>query len=164
MVLTFCLQMEFLMKSFRAIWFVLFCSLVAANNNDTVFGEGVDMDKFVAMKQLLTTPNEFEGKIVTIEGTIDSVCDKKGCWMMLSSGDSRLRVKVNDGEMVFPFNAKDKTAYATGKLEALIMSKEKAIAYLSHLAEDAGESFDPATVTGETTIYQLRPTGVVIKQ
>jgi hypothetical protein len=136
----------------------------AQTSKDDVFGSGVDMSLLVPIDLLLSEPHKYLDQSVTVEGKVVSVCDKKGCWMMLASGDHRLRIKVNDGEMVFPFNAKDKTAFATGKLEALKMSKERAIAYLSHLAEDAGESFDPATVTGETTIYQLRPTGVVIKQ
>lgn len=74
-----------------------------------------------------------------------------------------LRIKVKDGDMVFPFNAKGETAYATGKLVPIELSKEKAIAYLSHLAEEAKEEFDPSTVKGAMTIYQLSPTGVTIK-
>ncbi len=152
------------MKQFLLFILVSLSLSTHANNQDEVFGDGVDMDKLVAIETLLSSPDEFSEQTITVEGKVISVCDKKGCWMMITSGNKQLRIKVDDGDMVFPFNAKDKTAFATGKLEALTMSKDKAIAYLSHLAEDAGESFDPASVTGETTIYQLRPTGVVIKQ
>jgi len=134
---------------------------VTATKNET-FGTGANMSDITAIHALLEKPDAFADKEVTVQGTINSVCDKKGCWMMITSGDERLRIKVNDGEMVFPFNAKGKTAFATGKLESLPMKKDKAIAYLKHLAEDEGKTFDESTVKDDITLYQLRPTGVTI--
>ncbi len=131
--------------------------------NDEIFGSGADMSSLTPISQLLVDPESYTNKTVTVKGSIQSVCGNKGCWMTLSSDEQRLRIKVKDGEMVFPFNARGKIAYATGKLEALPMSKEKAIAYLSHMAEESDETFDPASVTGDITLYQLRPVGVTIK-
>ncbi len=128
------------------------------------FGQGADLSHLTAIGDVLGKPEAYLGKQITVTGKVVSVCDGKGCWMMLSSGDHRLRIKVKDGEMVFPFNAKDKTAFATGELVAMPMTQEKAIAYLSHMAEDEGKKFDPATVKGDTTIYQLKPVGVTIKR
>jgi hypothetical protein len=55
-------------------------------------------------------------KVVTISGTIDSVCSKQGCWMkfIANAGAKPFRIKVRDGDRVFPVSAKGKTAYATG--------------------------------------------------
>lgn len=75
-----------------------------------------------------------------------------------------LRIKVKDGDMVFPLTAKGKTAFATGQLSAKTLPKEKAIAYLQHMADEAKEDFDPASVTGPLTIYQLVPQGVTIAE
>ncbi|WP_144393789.1 DUF4920 domain-containing protein [Pleionea sediminis] len=135
-----------------------------AQAKSDVFGTGAKEADALAVNQVLETPDSFLDKEVTVAGEIVSVCDKKGCWMMLSSGDERLRIKVKDGEMVFPFNAKGKTAFATGKLEKMEMTREKAIAYLKHMAEDAGKEFDESTVKGDMTFYQLRPVGVTIKR
>ena len=128
------------------------------------FGTGADMTKLVAISTLLETPKSYLDKTVTVEGAIISVCKKRGCWMKLASDKKfqTLRIKVKDGDMVFPFNAKGKTAYATGKLVGIELDKEKAIAYLQHLAEEANEKFDESSVTEGMTIYQLSPTGVTI--
>jgi len=127
------------------------------------FGLGANMEKLVAIETLLNEPVKYLKSEVTVKGKIVSVCENKGCWMMLASGDKRLRIKVKDGEMVFPISAKDKTAFATGKLETMEMTREKAIAYLSHMAEDSGEDFDASSIEGDITLYQLRPVGVTIK-
>jgi len=138
-------------------------SVMALENKS--FGGGANMEKLEPISTILATPEKYLDKEITIAGTIVSVCSKRGCWMKLASDKKfqTLRIKVRDGEMVFPFNAKGETAYATGKLVPIKLTKEKAIAYLSHLAEEAKEEFDPKSVTGEMTIYQLSPTGVTIE-
>jgi hypothetical protein len=79
------------------------------------------------------------------------------------NGGARLRVKVDDGVMVFPVTAKGKLAVAEGTLEALPMRREQYVAWLSHLAEERGESFDAATVgEGPFRILQLKGTGAQI--
>ncbi len=123
------------------------------------------MDKLVPISTVLASPNNYLEKEITVAGTIVSVCSKRGCWMKLASDKKfqTMRIKVRDGDMVFPFNAKGQTAYATGILKPIELTKEKAIAYLSHLAQEAKEKFDPESVTGGMTIYQLSPNGVTIK-
>ncbi|NVJ59942.1 MAG: DUF4920 domain-containing protein [Gammaproteobacteria bacterium] len=148
------------------VLFVILGFLLMANavqSGDIQFGDGADMLVVTPVEQVLKSPDEFLGKPLTVQGTITSVCKKKGCWMVLSSNNNQIRIKVNDGEMVFPFNSRNKIAFATGTLEALEMTQEKAVGYLSHLAEDAGQPFDQSSVVGDTVVYQLRPTGVTIK-
>jgi hypothetical protein len=43
------------------------------------------------------------------------------------------------------------------------MTKEQAIAQLKHEAEENGKKFDPASVTGPVTAYQIAGTGAVIE-
>jgi hypothetical protein len=78
-------------------------------------------------------------------------------------GGARMRVKVDDGVIVFPVDAKGKTAVAEGTLEAINMSREQYVGWLQHLAEERGQPFDPKTVgEGPFKIYQLRGTGARI--
>lgn len=143
--------------------YVLSCTSFALENKS--FGSGADMQKLVAISTLLDSPKQYLDKDVTVAGTIVSVCSKRGCWMKLASDIKfqTLRIKVKDGDMVFPFNARGEKAYATGKLSPIKLTKEKAIQYLAHLAKEAKEEFDPSSVTGDMTIYQLVPTGVTIE-
>ncbi len=153
------------MKSFAifVIFYTLSSTSFALENKS--FGTGANMQKLVAISTLLDSPQQYLDQEVTVAGTIVSVCSKRGCWMKLASDKKfqTLRIKVKDGDMVFPFNARGETAYATGKLSPIKLTKDKAIQYFSHLAEEAKEEFDPSSITGDMTIYQLVPTGVTIE-
>jgi hypothetical protein len=87
-----------------------------------------------------------------------------GCWMELvdpASGKG-VRIKVNEGEIVFPKEAVGKTAIAEGKFARLVLSKEQAIAQAKHEAEENGRKFDPASITSGRTMYQIQGTGAAI--
>ena len=126
------------------------------------FGDNVDADNIIPISTLLAKPEQYLDKEVTIEGTIVGVCAKRGCWVDIAS-DARfqkLRLKVRDGDMVFPMHAKGRKAIATGKMYAIHLSKDQTQKYLASLAKRNGEEFDPASVTQGMAIYQVEPTGV----
>lgn len=136
-------------------------AVFAAKQN---FGSGADMAKLQEISSVLSSPDKYLNETVTVQGTVLGVCSKRGCWMKLAS-DKRfqtLRIKVRDGDMVFPMSARGKTAFATGKLSAIELSQQQATRYLAHLAKEAKQPFDPESVKGPMTIYQLVPEGVTI--
>jgi len=152
------------MSNLLKILSILLMTTQALAINGKSFGNGADMTKLVPISTVLATPNLYLEKQITVEGAIVAVCENRGCWLKLASDKKfqTLRIKVRDGDMVFPLNSKGKTAYATGLLKGMELTKEKAIAYLQHMADEAKESFDPASVTDGITIYQLIPSGVTI--
>lgn len=128
------------------------------------FGEEVDELKLVEISKILAQPEDYLQKPVTISGTIIGVCEKRGCWMELAS-DARyekLRIKVRDGDMVFPVSAKGSQAIAKGMLNPVHLDLEQSKRYLTMLAERKHEALDPDSVTEAVTLYQLVPTGVRI--
>ncbi len=122
----------------------------------TTFGGTVDKTKLVAVADILAKPQRYLQQQVTVKGTVEAVCQKKGCWMQLAADANQptFRIKVKDGDMVFPVSAKGKTAYASGKLDPIEMDLESTREYLAHKAEEQGESLDPASVTEAITLYQ----------
>lgn len=132
---------------------------------DQSFGEGADMSTLTKISKILSSPSEFTEKTVTVEGTILKVCQKRGCWMEISSDErfQTFRIKVRDGDMVFPMTSMGKTAFATGKLQSFPLSLQRSKQYLAYKAQEAEQAFDPETVTEPITVYQLSPTGVTIK-
>ncbi len=120
-----------------------------------------------SLAKILADPDAYVGKKVRIEGRVADVCPMKGCWMELSEekGGSKLRVKVDDGVIVFPVTAKGKLAVAEGVVEAIPMTRERYVAWLEHLAEERGQKLDPATVgSGPYRILQIRGTGARIAE
>jgi NMD protein affecting ribosome stability and mRNA decay len=105
-----------------------------------------------------------EGKTVQVKGKVTEVCQMMGCWMNLvdpSSGQS-IRVKVNDGEIVFPKDAPGRMAIAEGKLKKIVLTREQATAMAQHEAEEQGRKFDPAAIKTGKTFYQIQGTGAVL--
>ena len=103
------------------------------------------------------------GQVVQVKGKITEVCLKMGCWMALTGKDgAMIRVKVNDGDIVFPKSAIGKTGIAEGKLEKFELTRQQAIARARHEAEEQGRQFDPKSVPAGATAYQISGTGSVI--
>lgn len=126
------------------------------------YGKGVTVAEATPISKILADPDAYVGKKVRIEGKVLDVCPMAGCWMELADegGKEKLKVKVDDGVIVFPMTAKGKLAVAEGTLEAIPMTREKYVEWLKHLAEEKGETFDVATVgDGPFRILQLKGTG-----
>ncbi|MCB9249544.1 MAG: DUF4920 domain-containing protein [Ignavibacteriales bacterium] len=72
------------------------------------YGNEITLSEKTEISQIMANPENFVGKKVLVEGTIVDVCEKRGCWINLNSDEEyqTMRVKVNDGEIVFPMEAK----------------------------------------------------------
>lgn len=148
--------------------FAILLFLAAASA--TMAGEGKAYGKPLSdagttkISAIMASPDEYVGKVVRVEGLITAVCEKRGCWMSLASDQEfqELRIKVDDGVIVFPIEAKGKRAIAEGELTKLPMTLDETIAFRKHEAEERKQPFDPAKVTEPMTFYQIKATGAVI--
>ncbi|MGO9239329.1 MAG: DUF4920 domain-containing protein [Bryobacteraceae bacterium] len=114
--------------------------------------------------ELLAKPSRFVGRSVQVKGKITDVCQKMGCWMMLSDAatGASIRIKVEDGEIVFPKDSAGKMAVAEGTFTQTRLTHDQAVERAKEEAEEKGRKFDPAAVMGPVTIYQIQGTGAVI--
>lgn len=117
-----------------------------------------------SIAEILSTPDAWVGKQVRIEGEISGVCSHQGCWIDITSpGNATLRVKVDDGVIVFPADALGRTAVAEGTVEILDLERDRYEVWLRHVAEEEGREFDPAEVgDGPYRIVRLRGLGAEI--
>ena len=82
--------------------------------------------------------------------------------MYLSDEQGRkIRIKVNDGEIVFPKDGAGRIATAEGVFTKLELTREQAIDAAREEAKDSRKTFDPASV--KTVDYQIQGTGAVIQ-
>lgn len=149
----------------RALILMAVLALVPVFCGAETYGGGVAVPEATPIAKILADPDAYVGKTVRIEGKVLDVCPMKGCWMELSQeGDgSSLRVKVDDGVIVFPVTAKGKLAVAEGVLEAIPMTRESYVGWMEHLAEERGKTFDASSVgEGPFRILQLKGTGARI--
>lgn len=136
-----------------------------ATAGPTNYGKKLTLEEKTKVSNILAHPGEYDGKKVLVEGTVVDVCANRGCWIKLSSDKEfeSIRFKVDDGVIVFPMDAKGKTALAEGVISVKTYTVEELIEQGKHHAEEQGTEFDPSTVTGPKTVVQIKGEGAVIK-
>jgi len=142
---------------------VLGCATPEAEG--TQYGEELTLTETTPISHILADPDAYVGQRVLVEATIVNVCEKRGCWLELAGGNDfeKIRIKVDDGVIVFPMSAKGLHARAEGIVEKIELTREQAVEQAKHHAEEHGEEFDPSTVTGPTVTYQIKGIGAVIE-
>jgi hypothetical protein len=120
---------------------------------ETTFGTGVTVERATPIADVIARPADFAGQTIRVEGVVTAVCQHMGCWMTLApsgaSGETpaTLRLKVDDGVIVFPVSSRGRTAVAQGVIER------------SGGDPDAAEV---ATAAGPAN-YQLKVTGAILR-
>lgn len=140
-------------------------ALLAMAAEPTRLGKPLALEQPQTVSKVLANPGPLVGKTVQVKGKVTEVCQMMGCWMALADLDSAkvLRVKVNDGDIVFPKESVGKIAVAEGTLAKLTLTREQAVAQAKHEAEEQGRQFNPASIKSGAVIYQLQGTGAVIE-
>jgi cytochrome c-type biogenesis protein CcmE len=150
----------------RTAFAVLALAAIAATPGfaATKYGKGVSEATPVKLSELMAKPDDYVGKVVKVEGLITEVCAKRGCWINVA-GDKEfqsIRIKVEDGVIVFPMTDKGKRVVAEGTFKKTELTKEQAIARAEHEAEEKGTKCDASKITGPQTVYQITGVGAVV--
>ena len=142
--------------------FLIFASGVVSA--EVKLGKPLELKEPMTVAAVTAKPAAFVDKTVQVKGKVTEVCQMMGCWMALADADSNqtIRIKVKDGDIVFPKDAAGKMAIAEGKLVKITMTKEQAVAQAKHEAEEQGRKFDAAKVKGPSVSYQIQGSGAVI--
>ncbi len=143
---------------------LLFCGCLFAQTDEGKYGSEITLVERTNISDILSSPKDYLDKNVLIEGDILDVCKMMGCWMELESDveGEKIKVKVKDGDIIFPVEAKGQTALVEGTVYKIELTKEEAIEYLEHIAIEQDQEFDPSTVTGPMIIYQVKGLGAEI--
>ena len=77
---------------------------------------------------LLKEPAKYADKSVVVEGVVERVCQKQGCWMELApeKGARGVRVNMKDHAFAVPFNSAGLRARAEGVFTIKTLTKEDA--------------------------------------
>jgi hypothetical protein len=127
-------------------------------SDDTTLGTGVKLKDATPISALVKAPKDYVGKTVRIDGVATAVCQAMGCWLAVAESDAKdaptLRLKVEDGVIVFPMSAKGKKVSAEGTFESIGGHDEHAKeAAHEHAKADAKAS----------TQFHIKATGAIIR-
>ena len=94
-------------------------------------------EKAMTVATTLSSADKFDKKSIKISGTVDQVCEKKGCWWMLvgDKPEQKIRITAKDYGFFVPRAIKGKRAVVEGLLEVKTLSDAEA----KHLAKDSGD-------------------------
>lgn len=88
-----------------------------------------------SLEDVLTKPEA--GKVLRLEGTIERVCQNKGCWLELKQGERSIHVTFEGYSFFVPKDATHRAVALEGKLIVKEPLKER-VAHLE--SEGAGEA------------------------
>jgi len=137
---------------------------ISASAQSEKYGRDLTLKEKTDISKILSAPEEYVGKTVLVEGEVLDVCAMAGCWMELKSDseNQKVKIKVKDGDIVFPVEAKGKSALVEGTVYKIDLTKEEAVEYYEHVAAEQGTEFDASAVTGPITLYQIKGIGAEI--
>jgi hypothetical protein len=132
---------------------------LGASVEETKIGSGVTLTEATPISAIVTSPKDYAGKTVRIDGVATAVCESMGCWMAVAESDKKdaptVRLKVeHEGAIKFPMSAKGRNVSAQGTFAAIGGSdahgKDAASEHAKHDAKASTE-------------YQITATGAVIR-
>ena len=128
------------------------------------YGAELTLTEKTPISTILADAENYVGKKVLVEGTVVGVCAKRGCWISLSSDKEyeQIRIKVNDGEIVFPMEAKGKTATVEGEVYSVIVEGEACSGNCEgEHKEDAEHNCEKEKT--KKKVYLIKGLGAIIK-
>ncbi len=123
----------------------------------THFGTEPTLTASVKVKDFLNAPAQYVGKEVLVEGTVVDVCQKAGCWMVMSDGGRQLRVTMKDHNFAVDKDGAGSWARVQGLVQEIPLDPETT-------AHFEGESARPDLLPekqGQT--FQIHASGVSLQ-
>jgi uncharacterized protein YdeI (BOF family) len=133
-------------------------SALANYNATNHFGAAFTNAKLVSLADLTAKADQYNGKTVKVKGTIKDVCQREGCWLVLTDGTREMRVSMKDHKFTVPKDSGNKTVIVEGIIEKKTISEEMA----RHYAEESAGKIDPNSIKGPQVVLSLTATGVRI--
>jgi hypothetical protein len=131
---------------------------------DMKVGKPLTLKTPVTVGALLAQADKNVDKTVQVQGKITEVCQAMGCWVDLADENGkRIHLQFEHGAVEFPKDSAGKMAIAEGKLTKTELNHEQALARAEEEAKDTGRKFNPESVKGGMTLYEIQGTGAVIR-
>jgi len=138
---------------------------VAEENGMTFYGEKISPDGAITYDEMLAKLETMDSLTnVKVKGSVDGVCQAKGCWMNIVSTTDKSKesmfVKFKDYGFFMPLDASGSTAIMEGKA----YKEETSVEELRHYAEDEGKSEEEiAAITEPITELKFMAHGVILQ-
>ncbi|GAB3968584.1 hypothetical protein GCM10028806_12920 [Spirosoma terrae] len=125
-------------------------------------GKKITDNNAIHATQLTTKMGDKKEMPAKVEGTVESVCKVKGCWMKVKTTDGQtMRVTFKDYGFFVPKDIVGKTVVFEGIAESTLTP----VADLKHFAQDAGKSKEEIEkITEPEKAVTFVADGVIVKR
>ena len=129
---------------------------------DSFHGKKITEQGAVPVSQLVASMGTKTEMLAKVEGTVESVCKVKGCWMQVRTADNQtMRVSFKDYGFFVPKDIEGKKVV----MEGVAQQTTTPVAELRHYAEDAGKSkAEIAKITEPEKALTFVADGVIVKK
>lgn len=132
--------------------------MATAPETEVHYGAPFTTETVLAATDLLADPEPYMDQTVRVEGRVAEVCQKAGCWMVLTDEATSMRVLMKDHAFAV---AKDGAGRIT-QVEGVVKGTEVDPEFVEHLKSES-EKPDDMPETGKSYVYQLEATAVTFK-
>ena len=135
---------------------------VFAQTGASYHGKQISEKGAVPATQLATKMGQKDKMPAKVEGTVESVCKVKGCWMNVKTGDGQvMRVSFKDYGFFVPKDIVGRTIVMEGTAETTTTP----VSELRHYAQDAGKSKEEVEkITEPEKALTFVADGVIVKK
>ena len=151
------------MKTFLLSIFLVAVSFGAfAQQEISYHGKKITENGAIPATQLAAKMGDKTEMPAKVEGTVESVCKMKGCWMKVKTSDGQtMRVTFKDYGFFVPKDIVGKTVVVEGTAE----TSTTPVADLRHYAQDAGKSKEEIEkITEPEKALTFVADGVIVKR
>ncbi len=124
------------------------------------FGAALSDRPATPVSALLADPQKFDDKDVKIAGKVGAVCQRKGCWMTVGTGEPgapTVRVRFKDYGFFVPTDCMGRRAVIEGHFKLGTLP----VAEAQHYADDAARAgAPPQKITQPQPVLAMMATGV----
>ena len=151
------------MKNLLIIGLIVSASVGAfAQTEVSYHGKKISEKGAMPATQLVAKMGEKDKMPAKVEGTVESVCKMKGCWMKVKTGEGQvMRVSFKDYGFFVPKDIVGRTVVMEGTAETTTTP----VSELRHYAEDAGKSKEEIEkITEPEKALTFVADGVIVKK
>lgn len=99
------------------------------------YGDAVTEGEVVSIAAFLDAPDAYEGKSVRVQGRVTDVCQKAGCWMVMTDDTRHLRITMKD----HAFSVDKQGAGADCIVEGVVKGKAVDPEEVAHFKSESSE-------------------------
>jgi len=146
---------DFLLASSLLLTPLLVVAAEGPDASNRSFGAPIQLEVPTPLSEVLAHPERYAGGPVLIRGRVSDICQRKGCWTVLSDGDASLRIRFKDYSFFLPKDIRGQFALAEGEVRVEAQSQKTA----RHFAEESLDG-DPESIVGPQRVVAFTASGV----